>query len=105
MMVGLSLIPNPPTRQVLGTTEEPPVDRTAIIVGSYGFRLTIAGVTVDLLILLVYAYIVWRENRDVATVAPVAATPHSFDRPETHVVSVKPLVSILKKGPAMDAKN
>jgi len=103
MMIGLTIIPNPPTRQVLGTTEEPPIDRTAIIVGSYGFRLSIGGAILDILVILVYSYILWRENRDVATVVPVAATPHSFDGPETHVV--KPLVSILKKVTIMDSKN
>ena len=86
MMIGLTMIPNPPTRQVLGTTEEPPVDRTAIIVGSYGFRLSIGGAILDILVILVYSYIVWRENRDVATVQPIEPV-------------IKP---ILKKGPVIE---
>ena len=103
MMIGLSLIPDTPTKQTNGNTVEPPVDKTAVVVGSYGFRLAMGGMTVDLIIIAGYLYAIWKENRDVSTVAPVAATPHSFDGPETHVV--KPLVSILKKVTIIDAKN
>ena len=135
MMVGLSLIPNPPTRKVLGTTEEPPIDRTALVLGSYGFRLAMGGMTVDLIIIAGYLYSVWRENRDavveplevqpvtqvqsVPQVQPVTQevvqpviqevvqpVPQEVVQPvPQEVVLVKPLVPILKKGPVIEHVN
>ena len=115
MMIGLSLIPDTPTRQTTGTTVDPPVDKTALVVGSYGFRLAMGGLTVDGIIILGYLYAIWKENRGVATVKPLEVViaqpvPQPVPQPlpqaeppsEAHVVSVKPLISILKKGPVIE---
>ena len=116
MMIGLSLIPDTPTKQTTGTTVDPPVDKTALVVGSYGFRLAMGGLTVDGIIILGYLYAIWKENRDVATVGPleslvvpqavVEVVPEVVPQVVPEVVPqpsfVKPPVSILKKGPVIE---
>jgi len=112
MMIGLSLIPDTPTKQTTGTTVDPPVDKTALVVGSYGFRLAMGGLTVDGIIILGYLYAIWKENRDVATVGPLESlvvpqvvlevVPQVVPQVVEQTSFVKPPVSILKKGPVIE---